>query len=262
MMNQRFNSELKTESMRESQMQQNPLKKEFSMQKDKILIVDDEAEMRDFLGEILNDHYEVLFAQDAKQALEMANSHLPEAIVLDVVMPGVPGSELVKTLRENKKTELIPVLMVTGSDELNMRIQCYNYGADDFIAKPFHPKELLSRVLSKIQRAKQQRKSEGQQITLGNIKLDLINHTLLVDGVDMAIGTIEFKILHCLLAQKGQLVTRQALNDFVWGQELPSDRAMDPHITALRKKLNPSKVELRTIYGKGYSVVEKHQQAV
>lgn len=231
------------------------------MLKDKILIVDDEAEMRDFLGEILSEHYETLFAKDGKQALEMANTHLPAAIVLDVVMPGMLGSELIKTLRENPKTELIPVVMVTGSDELNVRIQCYSYGADDFIAKPFHPKELLSRVLSKIQRAKQQRKGDNQFMLLGNIKLDLINHTLLVENMNVDIGTIEFKILHCLLSHQGQLVTRQALNDFVWGQELPSDRAMDPHITALRKKLSSSEVELRTIYGKGYSVVEKQRKA-
>jgi DNA-binding response OmpR family regulator len=229
------------------------------VEKEKVLIVDDEAEIREFLGEVLSTNYQTIFAKNGAEALELAEDRAPAAVILDMVMPGGSGLDVVRALRRNPKTEMIPVLMLTASDDTANRIDCYSSGADDFIAKPFHPTELLSRVASKINRTRRRSNVESHKIQLGDLSMDLINHRVEASGQEIPLGFIEFKILHCLMKNQGQMVDRQVLNDFVWGQELPSERAMDPHITALRKKLAASSIELKTIYGKGYSLHMKSQ---
>lgn len=224
------------------------------MEKEKVLIVDDEAEIREFLGEVLSSTYQTIFARNGIEALELVAEKKPAAVILDMAMPGPSGLDVVRTLRQNPETEMIPVLMLTASDDTNNRISCYSSGADDFIAKPFHPTELLSRVASKINRIRKRAPTESHRYQLGGLNMDLITHKVEIKGTEANLGFIEFKILHCLMKNQGQMVDRQILNEFVWGNELPSERAMDPHITSLRKKIADSNIELKTIYGKGYSL--------
>ncbi len=224
------------------------------MEKEKVLIVDDEAEIREFLGEVLSTNYQTIFARNGIEALEILNDKLPAAVILDMMMPGPSGLDVVKAMRQNPATEAIPVLMLTASDDTRNRIDCYTSGVDDFISKPFHPTELLSRVASKISRTRKRAPTESVRMTFGALTVDLINHRVEQSGEEIGLGLIEFKILHCLMKNPGQMVDRNTLNDFVWGRDLPSERAMDPHITALRKKLSVTNVELKTIYGRGYSL--------
>jgi DNA-binding response OmpR family regulator len=224
------------------------------VEKEKVLIVDDEAEIREFLGEVLSCNYQTIFARNGAEALEIAVDKVPDAVILDMMMPGATGLDVVKALRQNPATEMIPVLMLTASDSVANRIDSYTSGVDDFIAKPFHPTELLSRVASRISRVKKRVSSDGLRSTLGGLTMDLVSHRAEYQGKEVGLGFIEFKILHCLIKNAGQMVDRNTLNEFVWGKELPSERAMDPHITALRKKLSDTNVELKTIYGRGYSL--------
>jgi len=224
------------------------------VEKEKVLIVDDEAEIREFLGEVLSSNYQTIFARNGAEALELAADRRPAAVILDMVMPGGSGLDVVRALRQNPITEMIPVLMLTASDDTNNRIDCYSSGADDFIAKPFHPTELLSRVASKINRTRRRSNVDSHICQIGTLRMDLISHRVENNGREISLGFIEFKILHCLMKNQSQMVDRQVLNEFVWGKELPSERAMDPHITALRKKMADSSIELKTIYGKGYSL--------
>lgn len=220
------------------------------------MIVDDESYIREFLAQILSEHFRIAFAKDGKEALEMAKSVKPAIIVLDVLMPGQNGIETCKKLREQRESEEIPVIMLTAVNEPEQRIKAFNAGADDYLAKPFLPEELIARINRKLEKTpSRQPVNKETEFRLGNLKLQFDDLSIEVDGVKCELGQVEYKILNFLLKKRGELVSRKELNDYVWGHELPSDRALDPHITALRKKLQNSQGELKTVYGKGYSII-------
>ncbi len=173
------------------------------MEKERVLIVDDEAEIREFLGEVLSSNYQTIFAKNGVEALEIATDKLPDAVILDMMMPGPTGLDVVKALRQNPLTESIPVLILTASDSVANRIDSYTSGVDDFIAKPFHPTELLSRVASKISRVKKRSGGDAFRCHLGGLMMDLINHKAEYMGKEVGLGFIEFKILHCLIKNSG-----------------------------------------------------------
>ncbi|MBK9324474.1 MAG: response regulator transcription factor [Bdellovibrionaceae bacterium] len=151
--------------------------------------------------------------------------------------------------------------MLTAVNEPEQRIKAFNAGADDYLAKPFLPEELIARINRKLEKTPaRQPVSKENEFRLGNLKLQFDDLSIEVDGVKCELGQVEYKILNFLLKKRGELVSRQELNDYVWGDELPSDRALDPHITALRKKLQKSHGELKTVYGKGYSIILKDME--
>ncbi|MGE3756555.1 MAG: response regulator transcription factor [Pseudobdellovibrionaceae bacterium] len=231
------------------------------MKRPTVLIVDDESYIREFLAQILSEHFRIAFAKDGKEALEMAKTVKPAIIVLDVLMPGQNGIETCKKLREQRESEQIPIIMLTAVNEPEQRIKAFNAGADDYLAKPFLPEELIARINRKLEKAPvRQPPSKETEFRLGNLKLQFDDLSLEVDGVKCELGQVEYKILNFLLKKRGELVSRQELNDYIWGHELPSDRALDPHITALRKKLQKSHGELKTVYGKGYSIILKDME--
>jgi DNA-binding response OmpR family regulator len=227
------------------------------MEKPKVLIIDDEPEFCEVLADLLKDQFLCKTVSNPQEAIDIVQKETFDAILSDVNMPGIKGTQLVEHLRTIKSLSLTPIIMVTGLDTVETRVECFHRGADDFIAKPFSPNEIVARIESKIRRSKDMRKSSESTKKLGDLELNLINHTLSIANVDVSIGEIEFRILHCLLNSNGQLVSRDELNQFIWQGDLPSERAMDPHITSLRKKLKSDRVELRTIYGRGYSLVER-----
>ncbi|OYZ18378.1 MAG: hypothetical protein B7Y39_13730 [Bdellovibrio sp. 28-41-41] len=231
------------------------------MKRPTVLIVDDESYIREFLAQILSEHFRIAFAKDGKEAIEIAKSAKPAVIVLDVLMPGQNGIETCKKLREQRESEGIPVILLTAVNEPEQRIKAFNAGADDYLAKPFLPEELIARINRKLEKTPaRQPVSKENEFRLGNLKLQFDDLSIEVDGVKCELGQVEYKILNFLLKKRGELVSRQELNDYVWGDELPSDRALDPHITALRKKLQKSHGELKTVYGKGYSIILKDME--
>lgn len=232
------------------------------MKRPTVLIVDDESYIREFLAQILSEHFRIAFAKDGKEALEMAKSVKPAIVVLDVLMPGQNGIETCKKLREQRESEEIPIIMLTAVNEPEQRIKAFNAGADDYLAKPFLPEELVARINRKLEKAPVRKFANKEtEFRLGNLKLQFDDLSLEVDGVKCELGQVEYKILNFLLKKRGELVSRQELNDYIWGHELPSDRALDPHITSLRKKLQKSHGELKTVYGKGYSIILKDMES-
>ncbi len=205
------------------------------MKRPTILIVDDESYIREFLAQILSEHFQIAFAKSGIEALEMARSVKPAIVVLDVLMPGQNGIETCKKLREQKESEDIPIIMLTAVNEPEQRIKAFNAGADDYLSKPFLPEELVARINRKLEKnPARQVISKETEFRLGNLKLQFDDLSIEVDGVKRELGQVEYKILNFLLKKRGELVSRQELNDYVWGHELPSDRALDPHITSLR----------------------------
>ena len=230
-----------------------------------VLIIDDESYIREFVGQVLSEHYRILFASTAAEGLETARKEKPSAIVLDLVLPDQNGIELCAQIRKTKELSETPILMLTGKNQPDERIQAFDSGADDYIAKPFFPHELLARVRAKINRSKSVVKASGSpqlvmKVNSFEVRYDLMK--IYFKSKPLELGLTEFKILNCLLQSQGQVVDRAQINKFIWGDDVPSSRALDPHINALRRILKSTNADLKTIYGRGYSLVFRLSTAV
>ncbi len=222
-----------------------------------ILVVDDdEAAIRDLVIQILELKYQVYSATNTEEALRIAKEHRPSFVLLDIYMPGQNGLELCRQLRSDLSTKNIPIMIMTARNALETRVKAFEYGADDFIEKPFYMDELISRIDSKIRRFAEVNvesdKKEVQPI-MQDLRLNLESLTASIAGIEFELGHTEFKILNLLTKKAGSLVTRKAIEEYVWGEEVPATRPLDTHIAGLRRKLSASKrVKLRTVYGEGF----------
>lgn len=231
------------------------------MKRTKILIVDDESYIREFLAQILSEYFQVAFAKNGAEAIDAAKSSKPSIVILDVLMPGIGGIEVCKMMRECPETAAIPIIMLTALNEPEQRINAFKSGADVFLSKPFLPEELIARINRKLEKAPSIKTPSKEEAPIyGDLKLQIDDLSLEIGGIRHDLGQVEYKILNFLLKKRGELVPRDELNNYVWGYDLPSERALDPHITSLRKKLQTSKGELKTVYGKGYSIILKDME--
>lgn len=226
------------------------------MSKEKVLIIEDESEIRELASQVLSEKYHVLLAKNGFIGLEIASKELPNAIIVDILMPGMSGIQVCRELRAKDETKRIPILVLTALNDPEQRIEAFRAGADDYISKPFHPNELITRVESKINRLSgilNDPTAVGpSELTLGKLKINFIDLVVSVDSQSIEMGTIEYKILSLLARNSGQLVSRDEIANYIWGQEKSTDRTLDPHINSLRKKIANSFVELKTVYGHGY----------
>lgn len=223
----------------------------------KILIVDDEPSIRQFIASILSDKYTVLSAGSGLEAVRVARSEKPDLILLDILMPGNDGIACLQELRTHTDTADMPVLMLTAVNEPDVRIKAFTAGADDFIAKPFQPDELIARIESKLNRFKSLSTVSSLVLRLGDVALDLASLRVTIGSTDTSLGPVEFKILSLLMRQRGRLTRREDIERFVWPNDTPSERGLDSHIFGLRRKLNNSSLLLQTIYGTGYTLSVK-----
>jgi DNA-binding response OmpR family regulator len=221
--------------------------------KPKILVVDDEPQIRMLLKEFLSEHFEVELASNGNEAVAMAVELLPDAILMDVMMPDLDGISAVQKIRENETTRKTPILMLTAANTQRQRMRAFSFGADDFISKPFDVAEIICRIQSKLARAKEfQRETPGQKLEAANLVMDLRGYEVFLDGDVLELGPVEFGILELLLKNLGAVVSRKQIMDQVWKDEKKSDRLIDAHLTSLRKKLSGFQGELQTVYGEGY----------
>jgi len=236
---------------------------------ERILIIDDDKELCDLVTEYLRpEGFEVDAAYDAEQGMGRVFAQGYSAVVLDVMLPGSNGFEV---LREIRTQSAIPVLMLTARGEEVDRIVGLEIGADDYLPKPFNPRELLARLRAILRRTKPSRLSwprpSGRQLTVGDVTLDPAARTVELAGVAVELTGVEFSILEILLRAAGAIVTREELSKRVLDRELsPYDRSIDMHISNLRKKLGHkigSVERIKTIRSTGYiyAVIESPVQA-
>lgn len=228
-----------------------------------ILVVDDEASIRDLVIQILELKYQVYSATNAQEALRIAKEHKPTLALVDIYMPGRNGLELCKELRNDPSTKQIPIIIMTARNALETRVKAFEFGADDFLEKPFYMDELVSRIESKIRRLSES-SGESQKIanpSLQDLNLDFESLKAHIGGKDFELGHTEFKILSLLMRKADSIVTRESIEDYIWGKDVPSTRPLDTHIAGLRKKLSASKrLKLRTVYGEGF-ILESRSSA-
>ena len=225
---------------------------------DEILVIDDDTELCELLSDYLHSEgYAVRLAHHGPQGLSAALAGKPGLVVLDVMLPGMSGFEVLRSLRAGST---VPVLMLTARGEDIDRIIGLELGADDYLPKPFNPRELLARIRAILRRSEVAAEAgEGWQerrLAVGDLLLDPGARTVLQGGSGVELTAVEFSLLHELLRAAGRVVSREALAERVLGRKLSSfDRSIDVHISSLRKKLGHEVFgmeRIKTVRGVGY----------
>lgn len=223
------------------------------MTKTKILVVEDELDILQLIAHNLKSaDFDVLTAQEGYEALSVAKNHLPQLIILDLMIPGLDGFEVCKELKRSPVTKDIPVLMLTARGEEVDRIVGLELGADDYVVKPFSPRELILRVRAILRRHAPEEKSITRWQRDG-LAVDLDAHRLSVDNAETSLTATEFRLLAELISNVGKVLTRDTLLDKVWGYQFDGyARTVDTHIRRLRQKLGPYAEWIETVRGVGY----------
>jgi two-component system phosphate regulon response regulator PhoB len=223
------------------------------MAKPTILIVDDEEDIRELVElNLAREGFRMLSSETGEQALELALSHRPDLIVLDLMLPGIDGLEVCKRIRADSKTQQIPIVMLTAKGEESDVVTGLELGADDYVTKPFSGKVLVARI-RRLLRKKPESVDREAVIQIHELTMDPGRHEVMVGDQPVELTLTEFNILHTLAARPGRVFTRYQIVDAVHGSDyLVTDRAVDVQIVSLRKKLGPLAKHIETIRGVGY----------
>ena len=233
---------------------------------DRILVIDDDAELASLVTEYLEpEGFQVEAAGDGIRGLERALSADHDLVVLDVMLPGLNGLDVLRRLRASSR---IPVLLLTARGEDVDRIVGLEIGADDYLPKPFNPRELVARIRAVLRRT-QAGGPAGEAvpavIRVGDIELDPATRSVMQNGKPVELTSVEFNLLHVLLREAGRVVTRERLVDAVLGRKFsPFDRSIDMHVSKVRKKLGDSDAttdHIKTIRGVGYIFAHPRDRA-
>lgn len=220
----------------------------------RILVVEDEAPIRDMIKFVLEQSdYEVVEAEDFDVALEKIKEPYPDLILLDWMLPGGSGIQLAKKLKQHDHTRDIPVIMLTARGEEEDKVKGLDAGADDYVTKPFSPKELVARIKAVMRRASPT--SAEQPINVNGLVLDPVSHRVNSHDKQLKLGPTEFKLLHFFMTHLDRVYSREQLLDQVWGTNVyVEDRTVDVHIRRLRKAITGNGHEnlIQTVRGAGY----------
>lgn len=229
----------------------------------RILVVDDEPSILKLIRVNLErDGYEVETASDGKAALELADRLRPDLILLDVMLPELDGLAVCRALHQNPATRHIPIIMLSARGEEVDRVLGLEMGADDYITKPFSPRELLARIKARLRRNQPQKEEAGDvRLQFGRLVIDQDRYLVLLDGVKQDLTRKEFELLRFLARARGRVFTREYLLEQIWGYDFAGDsRTVDVHIRHLRQKLEAlpgSPRYIETVRGVGYRFREE-----
>ncbi len=219
-----------------------------------VLVVDDESAIRDMIQFALRRAgMNVEGAADAKEALSRISDRKPDIILMDWMMPGVSGIELTRRLRKEPVTSDIPIIMLTAKVTEDDKVAGLEAGTDDYIIKPFSPRELIARINAVLRRTSPA-DSEGQ-IKTGDLVLDTVSRRVLANGEELHMGPTEYRLLEFFMSNQGRAYSRTQLLDHVWGTNAYlEERTVDVHIRRLRKALQPAGLDryVQTVRGHGY----------
>lgn len=223
----------------------------------KILVVDDEADILNLLDYNLKKAgFQVLLAKDGPEAIEAAKAKGPALIILDIMLPDMEGTEVLKRLKGSEDTRQIPVIMLTAKGEEVDKVVGFELGAEDYITKPFSPRELILRVKAVLKRAgssPSKTQEEEKEFSLNGLTVDIPGHRVNVEGLDVEMTSTEFKLLAELIKAKGRVLSRDTLLDRAWGRDcFVIPRTVDTHVRRLRAKLKSASRYIETVRGVGY----------
>jgi two-component system phosphate regulon response regulator PhoB len=225
----------------------------------RVLIVEDQPELAEMLAYSLQRAgYDATTTYDGRSALKHVTEGRPDLVLLDLMIPELPGTEVAARIRTNPATADVPIIMLTAkADELDQLLGL-TVGADDYITKPFSMKLLLARVEAVLRRSGTARPDDQDRLSLGPIAADLGTHEVSVDGAAVRLTLTEFRLLAALIAARGRILSRAALMSRAIGPGVTvTERTIDVHMTALRKKLGAAGALIRTVRGVGYRASEE-----
>jgi phosphate regulon transcriptional regulator PhoB len=223
----------------------------------KILIVEDEPDVVDLLSRQLRKAggFSVVIAEDGADGLKKARTENPALVVLDLMLPKMSGLEVCRLLKSDSITRQIPIVMLTAKAEEVDRIVGLEFGADDYVTKPFSPREMVLRIQAILRRSENDGADEN--LTRGAITIDSARHRVLVSGKPIVLTAVEFKLLNMLMKRPGRVQARDRLLNEVWGYETAIDtRTVDTHVRRLREKLGKAASAIETVRGFGYRLRE------
>jgi len=229
-----------------------------------ILVVEDEPD----IAELVKYHLEkaglpARVVADGKQALDLIVREPPALVVLDLMLPGLDGMEVCRRLRGSPATRGIPVIMLTAKAEEVDRIVGLEMGADDYVPKPFSPRELVARVKAVLRRAAAPAEPSEAPVIVGRVRLDPVRHEVVKNGQSVSLSAMEFRLLEFFLRHRGRVYSRAQLLDQVWGQDrFVEPRTVDVHIRRLREKIEDNSrkpVLILTVRGLGYKCSEEEK---
>ena len=226
---------------------------------EKVLIIDDEMHIVELLRfNLETSGYKTIYSYDGFDGFIKAKEEKPDLILLDWMLPNISGIEVLKKIRQDADLKKIPVIMLTAKNMEDDKVEGLEIGADDYITKPFSIKELLARITSVMRRYGMNTGRESEELTTGNLKLNLTKHEVKINDKKVDLTLKEFELLKLLLKNRGKVLSRNFLLDEIWGYEYYGEtRTVDVHIRYLRKKLEEAGADekyIETIRGVGYKI--------
>ncbi len=219
-----------------------------------ILLVEDEPAIQELLAfNVTQCGYRAIQASDADSAMALINRALPDLILLDWMLPGVSGVELARRLRADQRTQNVPIIMLTARTDERDKVLGLESGADDYITKPFSPRELMARIRAVLRRRTPQMTDEVVRVE--GLELSPVTHRVNANGAHIDLGPTEFRLLHFFMTHVERVYSRAQLLDQVWGDHVfVEERTVDVHIRRLRQALEPSGLDslVQTVRGSGY----------
>lgn len=229
-----------------------------------ILVVEDSKDLLQTIDyNLRREGYQTRTAGDGQTGLELAmRDPVPDLVILDLMLPDIPGTEICRRLRADERTKRIPVMMATAKAEEIDRVVGFEVGADDYVVKPFSVRELMLRVRAILRRAKpEETVEEDEEIRFGPLRIDISAHRTWVDESEVRLTVLEFKLLTTLLNRKGRVQTRETLLSDVWGIAADvTTRTVDTHVKRLREKLGHAGQFIETVRGVGYRFADEYQE--
>jgi len=222
-----------------------------------VLVVEDEPDTVELIElHLKNDGYRVTVAGDGDQALKKVHKHMPDLVILDLMIPEITGVEVCKFIRKDPATQSIPIIMCTAKTGEIDKILGLELGADDYVTKPFSPRELLLRVKNLIKRSDSSNVKADERLVIGEIVVDKNTHEVKVDGQTIDLTATEYKLLILFTEKIGRVLSREVLLRDIWGYKNDIEtRTVDMHVQRLRNKLLSSKNSIFTVRGFGYKFI-------
>jgi two-component system phosphate regulon response regulator PhoB len=224
------------------------------MVKERILVVEDEEDILELVNyNLTKEGYRAECVTSGEDALRKVKERIYNLIVLDLMLPGVDGLEVCKILKNDSQTAHIPIIMLTAKSEESDIVLGLEFGADDYITKPFSPRVLIARIRAALRRKKKEEQEDVSVMTIDDLQIHPTRYEVFVKGQEVKLTTTEFGILVCLARRPGWVFTRYQIIDAVKGEDyIVTDRAVDVQIVSLRKKLGPLGHLIETVRGVGY----------
>ena len=232
------------------------------MKREKIIVVEDEVDIREIIEYNLSrEGYQVYVTPDGENALRLIKKQTPDLVLLDLMLPGLDGIEVCRMLKNDPVTRPIPVIMVTAKGEESDIVLGLGIGADDYVTKPFSPKELLARIKAVLRRGLlKEERSARERIIRGEVVIDAGRHEVRIHGKPANFTPTELRLLHFLASHPGRVFTRDYLLSQATGEDaFIVDRNIDVHIRAMRKKLGTYRDLIETIRGVGYRFQDEEE---